>query len=149
METFKIAIAADHAGFGLKEELIKMLQAEGHQINDLGTYSDESIDYPEFAHRLAKTILDKKADYGIAICGSGNGMSMTVNKYDGIRSALCWNAEIAQLARNHNDANICSLPGRFLNKETSMLIVKTFLESGFDGGRHERRIRKIPLTIIQ
>ena len=147
MNILKIVITADHAGYRLKEGILKYLIAEKHEVNDLGTYTEESIDYPEFGHAIAKIVLEKQADFGISICGSGNGINMTVNKYNGIRSALCWTEEIAKLARAHNDANICALPGRFINTETGIIIVKTFLETPFDGGRHERRINKIPILI--
>jgi ribose 5-phosphate isomerase B len=144
MQKETIAITSDHAGFWLKEKLFQYLVRDGYMVLDLGTDSEESIDYPEFGHSLAKTILNKKASYGISLCGSGNGINMVANKYNGIRSALCWSTEISRLARAHNNANICALPGRFLNYETAVIIVKTFLETSFDGGRHERRILKIP-----
>ena len=122
------------------------MKHEGYEVKDLGTNSDENTDYPEFGHALARNILEKKADFGISICGSGNGINMVVNKYNGIRSALCWSTEISRLARAHNDANICAIPARFLNYERAVNILKTFLETNFDGGRHERRVKKIPIT---
>lgn len=140
-----LAITSDHAGYYLKTKLIKYLINEGHIVKDLGTDSDESVDYPEFGHALAIEIENGKYDFGISICGSGNGISMTANKHQGIRSALCWNKEISELARAHNDANICALPGRFISIEEAIVIVETFLNTHFDGGRHERRIKKIPL----
>ncbi len=145
MNVIKIAITADHAGFFLKEDLVKFLINEGHDIKDLGTYSDESVDYPELGHAIARIVLNNEITFGISICGSGNGINITANKYNGIRSALCWSKETARLARAHNDANICALPGRFINTETGIVIVKTFLETKFEGGRHERRIKKIPI----
>ena len=140
-----LAITSDHAGYYLKTKLIKYLINEGHIVKDFGTDSDESVDYPEFGHTLAKEIENGKYNFGISICGSGNGISITANKHQGIRSALCWNKEISELARAHNDANICALPGRFISIEEAIVIVETFLTTHFDGGRHERRIRKIPL----
>jgi len=145
MNILKISIACDHAGYKLKEKLVKYLLSEQYEINDLGTYSDVSVDYPDFGHALAVEIEKKQCDLGISICGSGNGINMVVNKHPGIRSALCWNEEISRLARVHNDANICALPGRFINYETAVVIVKAFLATRFDGGRHERRVNKIPL----
>lgn len=145
MKILKISIACDHAGYKLKEKLVKYLLSEQYEINDLGTYSEESVDYPDFGHILAVSVERKQCDLGISICGSGNGINMVVNKHPGIRSAICWNEEISSLARAHNDANVCALPGRFINYETAVVIVKAFLTTGFDGGRHERRINKIPL----
>ncbi len=146
MNYIKICIACDHAGYRLKNELIKYLAKKSYLVTDIGTDSEENIDYPEFGHSLAKLIINKECDFGISICGSGNGINMTVNKHSNIRSALCWSEEISRLARAHNDANICALPGRFINFETAVLIVETFLNTEFDGGRHERRIKKISLT---
>ena len=140
-----IGIACDHAGFKLKEKLIEVLKKEGHTIKDYGTYSEESADYPDFAHPLAKAVENKQHDYGISLCGSGNGINMTTNKHQGIRAALCWNVEISELARLHNDANICSLPARFIDFELAKEIVHKFLNTGFEGGRHLRRIQKIPI----
>jgi len=141
----KLAITSDHAGYSLKEELINHLVNEGHKVKDFGTDSNESVDYTEFGHALAKAIENGEYDFGISICGSGNGINMTTNKHQGIRSALCWNREISELARAHNNANICALPGRFLSVEEAIVIIETFLQTTFDGGRHERRIKKIPI----
>ncbi len=141
----KLAITSDHAGYQLKEEIIKYLVSEGHTVKDFGTDSNESVDYPEFGHALAKAIENNEYNFGISICGSGNGINMTANKHQGIRSALCWNREISELARAHNNANICALPGRFLSIEEAIVILEAFLGTPFDGGRHERRIKKIPL----
>ncbi len=138
-----IALAADHAGFQLKEIIIKMLKTQEYKILDFGTNTPESVDYPDFAHPMAEAVETKKADVGISICGSGNGINMTVNKHQGIRSALCWNAEIAELARLHNDANVCALPARFISSEKAVEIVNIFLKTGFEGGRHQKRIDKI------
>jgi len=144
----KVAIVSDHAGFHLKETLMRYLISNNIELKDLGCYNyDVSDDYPDFGHPLAKAVSGGEFDLGISICGTGNGINMTVNKHQGIRSALCWNEEISRLARNHNDANICSLPARFINESEAILIVKAFLEAEFDGGRHKRRIDKIPLRL--
>jgi ribose 5-phosphate isomerase B len=143
----KIAITSDHAGYLLKEKIIKYLKSEKCDITDLGSFSDEVVDYPDFAHPFANSIAQGDFDLGISICGTGNGMNMTVNKHQGIRSALCWNEEISRLARAHNDANICALPGRFVSESEAFLIVKTFITTTFDGGRHKGRIEKIPLKM--
>jgi ribose 5-phosphate isomerase B len=139
----KVAIASDHAGFYLKEKLINYLKADA-EVKDLGSFAyQETDDYPDFARQLAKTVSDGDAELGISICGTGNGMNIAVNRYHGIRSALCWNEDMSRLARAHNDANICALPSRFINESEAYLIVKTFLLTEFDGGRHKRRIDMI------
>ena len=135
-------IASDHAGYELKQALITSLSSE-FSFDDLGAYSEESVDYPDFAHKEAKLIQNKTYERGILICGSGNGIAMTANKYAGIRAALCWNTEIARLARLHNDANILVLPGRFIDIEEAKNCVKTFFSTEFEGGRHCRRVEKI------
>jgi ribose 5-phosphate isomerase B len=145
MEKIKIAIAADHAGFELKSEIIKYLQDQGVKVKDFGTSSPDAVDYADFAHPLANAVEGGDYPLGISICGSGNGINMTVNKHQGIRSALCWNVEIARLARYHNDANICALPARFISKEEAFKIIDMFLSTEFEGGRHLARINKIPL----
>jgi ribose 5-phosphate isomerase B len=144
----KVAIVSDHAGYHLKEKLLKFLQNMNVKYEDLGSFHYEKADdYPDFGHPLAEAVTSKDFDLGISICGTGNGINMTVNKHQGIRSALCWNEEISRLARAHNDANICALPARFINESEAFLIVKTFLETEFEGGRHKRRIDKIPLNM--
>jgi len=148
MEYRKIALAADHAGYYIKESIREYLLKEGHKIKDFGCYTDASIDYPDFAHPASRSVESGEYELGITVCGSGNGINMVANKYQQIRSALCWNEEISRLARAHNDANICAIPGRFVNKAEAILIVKTFLETSFDGGRHKRRIDKIALKRI-
>ena len=145
MKKLNIAITCDHAGFYIKEILIEYLIKEGYKIKDYGTDSEESVDYPDFGHPMVRSVENKEYDYGISICGSGNGINMVANKYPGIRSALCWNIEIAELARSHNNANICALPGRFINQAQAIAIIKVFLNTQFDEGRHERRIKKIPI----
>lgn len=142
-----IAIGADHAGFLLKEEIKAFLSLKGHNVFDFGTNSSEPIDYPEFGHKVALSVQKGESDIGFTMCGSGNGINMTANKYPQIRSAICWKKEIAVLAREHNDANICALPARFISKEEAIEIVIAFLESKFEGGRHERRIHKIPIEL--
>ena len=139
----KIAIGADHAGHELKDKVKGLLKSKGVSVEDFGTNSGDSVDYPDFAHPVANKVEHKDADLGIVICGSGNGINITVNKHQGIRSALCWNKELASLARQHNDANILALPARFISEETALEIVEAFLEASFEGGRHQRRVDKI------
>ncbi len=139
-----LGIASDHAGFEMKEELKKFLKEKGYEVKDFGTHSPESMDYPDVAHPLAESVEKGEVSQGIALCGSGNGISMTLNKHQGIRAALCWNEELAALARQHNDANVLSLPARFISVDLAKRIVERFLESSFEGGRHLRRVNKIP-----
>jgi ribose 5-phosphate isomerase B len=141
----KVALACDHAGYELKVKIMNYLREEGYELTDFGCYSAEPTDYPEFGHELAKYISVNLSDMGISICGSGNGINMTANKHPLIRSALCWNTEIAALAREHNDANICALPARFISFDEAKKIADVFLTTAFDGGRHKRRIDKIPM----
>lgn len=149
MKNKRIAIVSDHAGFYMKEKIIKYLLKNKRELKDLGSYHyEETDDYPDFGHTLAVAVSNSDFDLGISICGTGNGINMTVNKHQGIRSALCWNEEISRLARKHNDANICALPARFINDSEALLIVKAFLETEFERGRHERRIDKIPIKIF-
>ena len=144
MINFKeIAIGCDHAGFALKERIKKYLNENKVEINDLGTFSEDSTDYAEYAHKVANCVNEEQEIVGILICGSGNGISMAANKHSGIRAALCWDTEIAKLARQHNNANIISLPARFVSEEKAVEIVKTFLNEEFEGGRHQRRVLKI------
>jgi ribose 5-phosphate isomerase B len=145
MEKLKIAVASDHAGFEQKQAVMKYLRELGIEYKDFGAFSTESSDYPDFAHPLAEAVSKGEFNEGITLCGSGNGINMTANKHQGIRSAICWMPEIAKLARQHNDANICALPARFITDEEAIEIVKTFLETGFEGGRHQNRINKIPV----
>ncbi len=141
----KIGIASDHAGYQLKEFLVGYLDSQGYDVFDFGCHSEESCDYPDYAHLLGAAIDSGEVPRGIAICGSGNGINMAVNKHRSVRGALCWNVETAQLARRHNDANVCSLPARFLENLEAVAIVDAFLETQFEGGRHQARIDKIPL----
>lgn len=138
-----IGIASDHAGFDLKKIITDYLINLGVEVNDFGTHSAESMDYPDVAHPLANSVERREVEAGIAICGSGNGINMTVNKHQGIRAALCWTPELAKLAREHNDANILSLPARFITPETALKIVSIFISNSFEGGRHKTRVNKI------
>ncbi|MCO6495351.1 MAG: ribose 5-phosphate isomerase B [Bacteroidetes bacterium] len=138
-----IHIGSDHAGFKLKEELKKFLANLGYTITDHGTYSEESTDYPDYAHPLASAVETNQGHGGILICGSGNGVCMTANKHAHIRAALCWTKEIAELARLHNNANVICLPARFVTTTQAEEMVSTFLSTAFEGGRHERRVEKI------
>ena len=140
----KISIGNDHAGTEHKKEIIKTLQKKGHVLINNGTDSSESVDYPDHIHPVAVQVSNKKSDIGIIICGTGNGANMTANKHKNIRSALCWNTEIAELSRAHNNANILSIPSRFVSISEAKKIVKIFLETKFEGGRHLKRINKIP-----
>jgi len=148
VKNIRIAIASDHAGFYLKKKIIDFLKSEKYELKDFGTNSADNVDYPDYAHPLAEAVAMGDFDLGISICATGNGINMTANKHRGIRSALCWNEEISRLARAHNDANICALPGRFLSEAEAILIVKTFLSTDFEGGRHTGRIGKIPIKLI-
>lgn len=141
----KVAIGSDHAGFELKEKIVTYLKSKEIGVKDKGCYSLERADYPDFGHAVAISVLRKEVDFGILMCGSGNGINITANKHKGIRSALCWNPEIAALARQHNDANILVLPARFINEETACKCVDVFLFEKFEGGRHQDRIQKIDL----
>ena len=144
MKQLKIAVASDHAGFERKQTVLKYLQEQKIDFKDFGAFSKESSDYPDFAHPLATAVSNGEFDLGITLCGSGNGINMTANKHQGIRSAICWIPEIAGLARKHNDANICALPARYITDEQAIEITKIFLASKFEGGRHQNRINKIP-----
>ncbi len=141
----KIGLASDHAGYELKKFLINHLEQKGIECTDFGTNSTDSCDYPDYAHPLADAVENNNVEIGISVCGSGNGINMTVNKHQKIRAALCWNEEISELARLHNNANICSLPARFINNELAQKIVDIFLNTEFEGGRHITRVNKIPL----
>ena len=147
MKKKKIAIVSDHAGYFLKEKMVSYLIKEKHEVKDFGCFSDEKVDYPDFGHPLANAVSSGEYELGISICGTGNGINMTVNKHPGIRGALCWNEEISCLARAHNDANICALPGRFVSESEAYLVVKTFINTSFEGGRHQTRIDKISLKM--
>lgn len=141
----KVAIGGDHAGYQLKEELKRLLIQLGHEVEDFGPENEESCDYPDIAHPLAESIANHNNRLGIAICGSANGINMTLNKHAAVRSAICWEVELASLARLHNDANIIALPARFISVDLAKECVQTFLETEFEGGRHQRRVNKIDL----
>lgn len=143
----RIAIASDHAGFDLKEYLKQYLEEKGYEFLDFGTHSEASCDYPDYAHPAAIAVETGKCDLGLAMCGSGNGINMTLNKHQGIRAALCWLPELAELSKKHNNANFLVLPARFISKEEGKKILEKFLSSSFEGGRHQIRIDKIPLKI--
>ena len=138
-----LALGSDHAGFEYKEALKAILAAEGWAIEDVGTHSAASTDYPDYAHPVAQMVEDGKAAAGILVCGSGNGVCMTANKHKGIRAALCWNEDVAALARQHNNANVLCLPERFVSLELAKKMAEIFLSTEFEGGRHERRVEKI------
>ena len=139
----KIAIGGDHAGYAYKEALIPYLKELGHEVQDFGPYSDASADYPDFVHPLSTAVEEQACELGILICGSGNGVAITANKHQGIRAALCWQVELAALARQHNNANVLCMPSRFADLELVKTMTRTFLETEFEGGRHARRVNKI------
>ncbi|MGL2992876.1 ribose 5-phosphate isomerase B [Flavobacterium sp. TSSA_36] len=139
----KIAIGNDHAGPDYKKAIVQFLESKGHQVTNYGTDTTDSVDYPDFGHPVATDVEQGKADFGIVICGSGNGIAMTVNKHVGVRAGLCWTKEIAYLTRLHNDANVVSIPARFTSIEQAVEIVATFLATDFEGGRHQNRVNKI------
>jgi ribose 5-phosphate isomerase B len=146
MTTRQLAIGCDHAGFPYKQSIIGVLDALGIAVLDFGTHSEESTDYPDFVHPVADSVESGRADLGIVLCGSGNGVAMTANKHQGIRAALCWTEELATLARRHNNANVLALPVRFISQDLAVAITKAFLEADFEGGRHTRRVEKIPVS---
>ena len=139
----KIAIGGDHAGFDLKLKVIEKLEKEGHEVKDFGPYSTESCDYPDYVHPLAQGVEKGEFQYGIVICGSGNGVNMVANKYQGIRSGLCWEPGLAEMTRLHNDANVVAIPARYISEEVGLAIVDAFLNTEFEGGRHQKRVDKI------
>jgi ribose 5-phosphate isomerase B len=143
MKTKTIAIGCDHAGFPYKAAIVALLKSRAIEVLDFGTHSTDSVDYPDFVHPVAEQVESGAADLGIVMCGSGNGVAMTANKHQGIRAALCWNEELARLAREHNDANVLALPVRFVAESEALAICQAFLEASFEGGRHERRVGKI------
>lgn len=142
----KIAIGGDHAGFEYKDKLIQKLEGSGYEVKDFGPFSDSSVDYPDFVHPLSSAVEKGEFELGIVICGSGNGVAITANKHQGIRAALCWNEELAALARQHNDANVLAMPARFVSYELAEMMAETFLTTDFEGGRHQNRVNKIACT---
>jgi ribose 5-phosphate isomerase B len=146
MNSKTIGIGSDHAGFYLKEQILKYLVDSGYLPVDFGCYSQDSVDYPDYAHLVANSISKGDLEFGILICGSGQGVCMTANKHNNVRASICWNSEISSLARQHNDSNIICLPARFLNYEQVIDILKTFLNTEFEGGRHSKRVSKIDIN---
>lgn len=142
----KIAIGNDHAGTNYKKAIVEYLEKEGHIVKNFGTDNNKSVDYPDYVHPVATAVSNNNVDYGIIVCGSGNGASMTANKHQKIRAALCWTKEISSIARQHNDANILSIPARFTSVQQALAMVKTFLSTEFEGDRHNRRVQKIPCS---
>ena len=145
LSEMKIAIASDHTGYALKLQVKAWLEAQGAEVHDFGCYSSESCDYPDFAHPCAAAVENSEVDFGVILCGTGNGISMTANKHQGVRAALCWDVPLAELARQHNNANVLALPARFISEELAIKITEAFFRSDFEGGRHERRVQKIAL----
>lgn len=143
MQIKSLAVGSDHAGYELKEYLKKYLEMWGYVVEDYGTYSAESVDYPNFAHPVSKSVNSGMHEIGLLICGSGQGVCMTANKYEKVRAALCWTEEVAELSRQHNNANILCLPSRFVERNIALKITEKFLNTAFEGGRHERRVNKI------
>ncbi len=139
----KIAIGCDHGGFDYKDSIVALLKQKGFEVSDFGAFSADSVDYPDFGHKVALAVEQQEAELGIVLCGSGNGIAITVNKHQGIRCALCWTTELAALARQHNDANVISIPARFVSEELALQMVETFIYSDFEGGRHATRVAKI------
>ncbi|PHS06803.1 MAG: ribose 5-phosphate isomerase B [Kordia sp.] len=139
----KIAIGNDHAGTEYKFEIIKLLESRGITVTNYGTNENSSVDYPDFVHPVAKDVNTQEVDFGILVCGSGNGVSMTANKYPNVRAGLCWTKEITELTRQHNDANVLSIPARYTSIQQALVMVETFLDTDFEGGRHQNRVDKI------
>ncbi|HWZ22819.1 MAG TPA: ribose 5-phosphate isomerase B [Cytophagaceae bacterium] len=142
--SLKIAIGGDHAGYSYKKDLVVFLQSKGYEVKDFGTFSETSVDYPDFAHPVAISVEKKEFDFGILLCGTGNGVNITANKHQGVRSGLVWNTEVAALIRQHNNANIIALPARFISLDQAKECIEIFLKTPFEGGRHQGRIDKIP-----
>lgn len=146
MEIKKIAIGCDHAGFPYKNSIIELLREKGIEVKDFGTHSEDSVDYPDFVHPVSEHVEHEEADLGVVLCGSGNGVAMTANKHQGIRCALCWNERVAELAREHNNANVIAIPMRFVSEFLALRMVEKFISAEFEGGRHERRVGKISIN---
>jgi ribose 5-phosphate isomerase B len=142
-----IALGCDHAGYAYKEAVLNYLAAKGYEVTDNGTNTVDSVDYPDFVHPVAVSIQNGESKFGVIMCGSGNGVAITANKHRGIRAALCWNREIAELARQHNDANIISIPVRYVSIETAIEMLDAFLNTPFEGGRHQKRVEKIDIPM--
>jgi ribose 5-phosphate isomerase B len=149
MDKHVISIGSDHAGFDTKTQIVTFLQSKGYPVIDHGTFSADSVDYPDFVHPVANDIESGEAVFGIVLCGSGNGTAMTANKHQGIRAALCWTEELAALARQHNNANVLSIPARFVSVELAIKMTEIFLHTDFEGGRHVRRVHKIACAPVE
>ena len=145
--TKPIAVGADHAGFEFKSRIVDLLEKQGYQVKDFGTYGSGSVDYPDFAHPVASSVENGESGCGILVCGSGNGVAIAANKHQGIRAALCWLEELAQLARQHNNANILCIPARFVSIPVAEAMVSVYLKTAFEGGRHENRVGKIACAV--
>ena len=143
-----VSVGADHAGFDTKLKIVEYLQEQGYPVLDHGTFSSDSVDYPDFIHPVAEDVESGEADFGIILCGSGNGAAMTANKHQGVRAALCWTEELASLARQHNNANVLSIPARFVSVDLALNMAGVFLQTDFEGGRHDRRVQKIACAAI-
>ncbi|SEW13736.1 ribose 5-phosphate isomerase B [Chitinophaga sp. YR573] len=141
--TLPVAVGSDHAGFEYKEEIISYLEGKGLKVKDVGAFSKDSADYPDFAHPVATLVEREQAAFGILVCGSGNGVAITANKHQGVRAAICWGEELARLARSHNNANVLCVPARFVDDNVTKQMVEVFIDTPFEGGRHENRVRKI------
>ena len=141
-----ISIGNDHAGTDYKQAIVAHLEAKGYTVNNYGTNANNSVDYPDFVHPVANDVVDNKVDFGILICGSANGVAMTANKHQKVRAGICWTKEITELTRQHNNANICCIPARYTALQQAIQIVDTFLETEFEGGRHQNRVDKIPVS---
>src|SRR5688572_4116965 len=146
MDKPRIAAGCDHAGFEVKDAIVKMLREKGYEVKDVGTFSADSVDYPDFAHAVAKSLEQEEASLGILVCGSANGVAITANKHHHVRAAIAWRNDVAALARQHNNANVLCIPARFVSKEDANEFVLTFLNSSFEGGRHQTRVDKIELA---
>ena len=142
----RIAAGCDHAGFEVKDGIVKMLREKGYEVKDHGTFSADSVDYPDFAHAVARSLEHGEADFGVLICGSANGVAITANKHHHVRAAIAWRNDVAALARQHNNANVICIPARFVSIEEANQFVQTFLESSFEGGRHQKRVEKIEMA---
>lgn len=145
MKTYNVAVSSDHAGYQMKEFVVGYLLSKGYAVKDLGPRDQSSVDYPDYAHALARVVENRDCDLAVALCGSANGISIALNRHPGVRAAVCWMPEIARLARQHNDANVCSLPARFIDEQQASDILDAFFDAEFEGGRHQKRVEKIEL----
>ena len=146
MQKFRIAAGSDHAGYEVKKAIVDMLKGEGHEVSDVGTYSSDSVDYPDFAHAVAGSVERNEVVYGVLVCGSANGVAIAANRHEHVRAAIAWRDDVAALARQHNNANVICIPARFVTIEEAIGFVRTFLSNSFEGGRHGRRVEKIEMV---